>query len=135
MKKFFLILFLIFSSFCGFTQTVYRCSMAELYTLDPNTKDWTLDTKLSNLKIDITIEDEFISFHAKSPTMYRVYNNTKEPLTTKSLQGFRYDGRDLKTDDEVKIDIFKSKTTNIAVISIINFRKSINFRYFLEVEE
>jgi hypothetical protein len=135
MKKLIFTLLLTVISFFGFTQTVYRCSMAELYLWNSSSKDWSLDTKLSDLKIDITIEEEFISFHAKSPTMYRVYNNTKEPLETKTLQGFRYDARDLKTDDEVKIDIFKSKTTDIAVISIINLKKGFNFRYFLEVSE
>lgn len=135
MKKFILTLLLSVITFFGFTQTVYRCSMAELYLWNSSSKDWSLDTKLSDLKIDVTIEEEFISFHAKSPTMYRVYNNTKEPLETKLLQGYRYQARDLKTDDDVKIDILKSKSTSVAVISIINIKKGFNFRYFLEVSE
>jgi hypothetical protein len=67
--------------------------------------------------------------------MYKVYNNSKEPMTTKSLDGYRYNARDLRTDDEVKIDVFKSKNSNVGVISIINMKKGFNFRYFLELSE
>jgi hypothetical protein len=109
--------------------------MAELYLWNTSTEEWKLDTKLSDLKIDVTVEDEFISFHAKTPTMYKVYINNKEPMTTKSLDGYRYIGRDLRTDDEVKIDVFKSKNSNIGVISIVNMKKGFNFRYFLELSE
>jgi hypothetical protein len=135
MKKIIFTLILSFISLFSFSQTVYRCYMAELYLWNTSTEEWKLDTKLSDLKIDVTVEDEFISFHAKTPTMYKVYNNSKEPMTTKSLEGLRYNGRDLRTDDEVKIDVFKSKNSNIGVISIVNMKKGFNFRYFLELSE
>jgi hypothetical protein len=135
MKKIIFTLILSFISLFSFSQTVYRCHMAELYLWNTSTEEWKLDTKLSDLKIDVTVEDEFISFHAKTPTMYKVYINNKEPMTTKSLDGYRYIGRDLRTDDEVKIDVFKSKNSNIGVISIVNMKKGFNFRYFLELSE
>ena len=135
MKKIIFSLILSLISLLSFSQTVYRCSMAELYIWNTSTEEWKLDTKLSDLKIDVTVEDEFISFHAKTPTMYKVYINTKEPMTTKSLDGYRYIGRDLRTDDEVKVDVFKSKTSSIGVISIVNTKKGYNFRYFLELSE
>ena len=134
MKKVILILFLGFISLVSNSQTVYRVNTAELYLLNNSTEEWVLDTKLSDLKVDITVEDEFLSIHAKSPSMYRIFTAAKEPLSTKSLRGYRYSGIDLKTNNNVKIDILRAIDSNVGIISIVNLEKKINFRYFIEIE-
>ena len=120
-------------TYVGNAQKVYRAVTAELYRIGTN-QEWVLDTKLSDLKIDITVEDEFISIHAKSPTMYRIFVNSKESLSTKTLRGYRYDGVDLKLNENIKVDILKSIESNLGIISIINSNKGFNFRYFIETE-
>ena len=132
MKNLFLTLIFSLITLFSKSQTVCRAFTAELYTLSSDRQEWLLDTKISDLKVDITLEDEFISIHAKSPTMYRIFNGSKETVDTKSLQGLRYKGVDLKTNESVTIDVLVGKDSNIGVISIVNHTKNINFRYFVE---
>lgn len=133
MKKIIFTLLISLFTYVGNAQKVYRAVTAELYRIGTN-QEWVLDTKLSDLKIDITVEDEFISIHAKSPTMYRIFVNSKESLSTKTLRGYRYDGVDLKLNENIKVDILKSIESNLGIISIINSNKGFNFRYFIETE-
>jgi hypothetical protein len=132
MKNLILTLVILLGSFVAKSQTVYRAVMAELYVLNSN-KEWTLDTKLSDLKINVTVEEEFITISAKSPTMYRVFINSKEQISSKTLKGYRYSGVDLKSSDNVTIDVMRSTESDIGIISIVNLDKKFNFRYFLEV--
>jgi hypothetical protein len=134
MKKLILTIAIVLSTLISFGQSVYRVSTAELYLYNSVSEEWILDTKLSDLKIDITVEEEFLSIHAKSPSMYRIYTSTKEIVTTKSLKGHRYSAIDLKTNNDVKIDILKHLDSNVGIISIVDPNRKFNFRYFITIE-
>lgn len=131
MKKLILFLLLIYTSSIVFSQTYYKATITEMYTINRNTNEWTLYQKNSDVNITVVVEEEFISFQAKTPTMYKIYLNSKEPFNTKSLKGFRYSGRDLKRDNNVTVDVLASAESQIGLISIIDLNDGYNFRFFL----
>lgn len=131
MKKFILTLFLFVSSFALSAQTSYKATLTEMYTWDKNSEQWELYQKNSDVNITVVVEEGFISVQAKKPSMYKVYDNTKEPIDTKSLKGYRYTSKDLRDDELVKIDVLVHKETQGAIISVINYSKGYNLRYFL----
>lgn len=83
------------------------------------------------MNITVVIEEKFISFQAKTPSMYRIYENSKEVVKTKSLEGYRYFAKDLKEEKTVKIDILASEEQKAVLVSIINVDKGYNLRFFL----
>jgi hypothetical protein len=105
--------------------------MTEMYTYNRNTEEWELYQKNSDTKITVVIEEEFITFQAKTPSMYKIYESGKEPMNTKSLKGYRYQARDLRQDKAVKIDVMISEESKLVIVSIINFTDGYNFRFFL----
>jgi hypothetical protein len=131
MKNLLLTLFLGLISLVGNTQSYYKATITELYTYNKSTEEWDLYQKNSDVNITVVVEDEFVSFQAKTPSMYKIYTNTKEALNTKSLSGWRYLGKDLKSDKMVKIDILISNDSPVALISIVNVSDGFNFRFFL----
>lgn len=131
MKNLILSAILIFSSLFGFTQTYYKASITEMYTWNRVEKEWELYQKNSDVNITVVIEDQFISFQAKTPSMYKIYLNSKEELKTKTLSGFRYSAKNLKEDNIVKIDVLVSNESPIAVVSIIDMDEGYNLRFFL----
>jgi hypothetical protein len=135
MKKFILLFFLSvgFISLKG-QETYYKALITELYTYNEKTKNWDLHTKNSNSDIRIVLEDEFITFQAKSPSMYKIYTTTKKTLETKSMKGLTYDAKDLKHDEMVTLDILREKDGDVAMISIVNQTRGINVRFFLIVD-
>jgi hypothetical protein len=131
MKKLFFTLSFILFSLILTAQTYYKATLTEMYTLDNVTKEWNLYQKNSDVSITVVVEPGFISFQAKKPTMYKVYENTKEAVNTKSLSGYRYTGKDLREDQMVKIDVLAHKESKTAIVSIINYTDGYNFRFFL----
>jgi hypothetical protein len=131
MKKIILSLLLVISTSLLFSQTYYKAKITELYTYNTTTKEWNLYDKNSDVNITVVVEDEFISFQAKTPSFYKIYTETKEPFNTKSYRGYRYSGKDLKTDTMVKVDILGSNEEGVAMVSIVNSVEGYNFRFFL----
>lgn len=131
MKNIFLTLLFSFICLFGFSQTYYKATVTEMYTYDKTNKEWTLYQKNSDVNITVVIEDEFISFQAKTPSMYRIYLSTKEELNTKSLSGYRYSAKDLKGEKMVKIDVLVSNDSPVAMVSIIDIDEGYNLRFFL----
>ncbi|MFN9897529.1 MAG: hypothetical protein ACK55Z_01775, partial [bacterium] len=91
-----------------------------MYTYDNVNKSWELYQKNSDVNITVVVESQFISFQAKKPSMFKVYENSKEEMNTKSLSGYRYTAKDLREDQMVKIDVLTHQESRTAVISIIN---------------
>lgn len=83
------------------------------------------------MNITVVIEEKFISFQAKTPSMYKIYENSKEVVKTKSLDGYRYIAKDLKEEKMVKIDILASEEQKAVLVSIINVDEGYNLRFFL----
>jgi len=131
MKKLSVFLVLIFLSLSSFAQTFYKATITEMYTLDRTKEEWKLYQKNSDVNITIVIEDEFISIQAKTPTMYKIYLNSKEPMNTKSLKGYRYLAKDLKEEKMVKIDVVVSEEAEMAIVSVINQDVGYNLRFYL----
>lgn len=135
MKKFLISLFLIFLSFVGSSQSFYKVTNTELYLWNEETEEWKLYQKLSDLNINLCVEEEFVTIFAKSPSMYKIYNGTKTDMSTKTLIGNRYVALDLKKGIEVKIDIMRLReNSNGAMLSIVNTKEGFNQRFFLVVE-
>jgi hypothetical protein len=131
MKKIILTLILVVSTLVLSAQTYYKATMTEMYTYDNANKTWELYQKNSDVKITVVVEPQFISFQANRPSMYKVYENTKEEMNTKSLSGYRYTAKDLREDHLVKIDVLVHKESKTAIISVVNVSEGYNLRYFL----
>lgn len=131
MKKITLLLTFILGTLVINAQTYFKATLTELYFYDNYTKEWSLHTKNSDVNITIVVEEEFITIQAKTPSMYKVYTSGKEPFNTTNLQGFRYNAKDLRRDEMIKIDILKQKNGDVGLISIVNSEQGFNQRYFL----
>jgi len=132
MKKLLFTLTLCLGFIFGNSQEVYYKSvLTELYVFSEINQEWELTTRKTDVNIRIIVEDEFITFQAKSPSMYKIYTTTKKTLETKSMKGFRYDAKDLKNDDMVNLDVLREVDGEIGMISIVNQKKGINLRFFI----
>lgn len=131
MKSLILSLVLVLSSLFLNAQVQYKATLTELYVYNETTEDWDLYKKNPDVNIMIISEEEFITIQAKSPNMYKIYTDTKKPLTTKNFSGNSYVAKDLKNDSLVKIDILQHLTSEYIVISIFNKTEGLNLRYFL----
>jgi hypothetical protein len=131
MKKFFLTCVLVFGFLLSPSQDYYKAYTTEMYTFNNISKEWELYQKNSDTEITIVIENEFLSIQGKSPSMYKIYSESKEDISNKNLVGIRYKARDLKRDLQVTIDIVKISTNNTAMISVINHNDGYNFRFFV----
>lgn len=131
MKKLIPFLSLILISFVSSAQSYYKATITEMYTYNRSTEEWELYQKNSDMNITVVIEEKFISFQAKTPSMYRIYENSKEVVKTKSLEGYRYFAKDLKEEKTVKIDILASEEQKAVLVSIINVDEGYNLRFFL----
>lgn len=132
MKKLLFTLTLCLGFIFGNAQEVYyKAVLTELYVFSETTQEWELTTRKSDVNIRIVVEDEFITFQAKSPSMYKIYTTTKKTLETKSMKGFRYDAKDLKNDDMVNLDVLREVDGEIGMISVVNQKKGINLRFFI----
>lgn len=132
MKKLIILLCSLFSVFASNAQeSTYKAIATELYSWNKLDKSWDLHTKNSNTTIIVVVEKEFITFQAKSPSMYKVYVDTKKPLDTKSMTGYRYDAKDLKNDTFVKVDVLKEIGGSLLLVSIINDLEGFNLRFFM----
>lgn len=136
MKKVIFLIGLLFCSLLSNAQeSTYKAVATELYTWNKIQNSWDLHTKNSNTTIVVVVEKEFITFQAKSPSMYKIYVNTKKSLDTKSMTGYRYDGKDLKNDIMVKVDVLREIEGSVVLVSIINDLEGINLRFFLVSNE
>lgn len=134
MKKLILSLLLVLSTSLVFSQTYYKAKITELYVYNKATDQWDLSDKNSDVDITVVVEEKFISFQAKTPSFYKIYSETRETFNTKNYRGYRYTGKDLKTDTMVKVDILGSTQEGVAMISIVNSLEGYNFRFFLVKE-
>lgn len=136
MKKFLISLSFIFLSFAGYSQNYFKAYRTEMYTYNEQTEEWDLYQKNSDMNITIVVEEEFLSVHAKSPSMYKIYGGSKEDISTKSLVGYRYKARDLRQEVGVVIDIVRSTENSISMISVINKTEKYNLRFYIKpIEE
>jgi hypothetical protein len=132
MKKLLLLLTLMVSSLLVKSQTTrYRAVTTELYSYNSTKETWDLYKSNENTDILIVVEENFVTIQAQTPSMFRVYSESKEPLKSKSLYGYRYRAKDLRTEDYVKIDIMTMDDGPYVLLSIINMTEGLNYRYFL----
>jgi len=83
MKNILITSFFVLTSFLGIGQNYYKATITEFYTYNESSKEWELYQKNSDVNITVVVEEEFISFQAKTPSFYKIYSNSKEPFNTK----------------------------------------------------
>lgn len=130
MKKVLLTLGLILMTVVGFSQTPYRVKTTEMYTYNSNTSEWELYQKNGDVNIVMTLEEKgVITIQAKTPSMYRFDKESGISISGETFSGYRYDGVDLRENEDCKIDIIK-KTSGTYIVSIIKSGKY-NLRYYI----
>lgn len=134
MKTLFLTLLLSISTLLN-AQSRYKAFTSEMYIYDSDKEEWILYQKNSDVDIDVIVEEQFITFFAKTPTMFKIDLGTKEKLSIGNSEGYRYSALDLRKDATVIIDILVSSDLSKTMISITNKYKKYNLRYFLNTKE
>lgn len=134
MKSLLFSLVFVLISMISNSQTVYRASITEFHTWNSSKSEWQLHSKNSDVKIQVCVEDEFLTIFAQTPTMYKVYKNTKENISFSKYSGYRYTAKDLKTDLLVILDIVGNSTDGVALLSVMNKAEGYNLRYFLIID-
>lgn len=133
MKKILLLLILVVSSTVAFSQIHVTSTITEMYTYNTRTEDWDLYQKNSDVKITIVLEEDFITFLAKKPTMYKIYKSSAQEIKTKSLEGMRYRAIDLRAEVECTIDVLRLDNGGY-LVSVIPKDRSYNLRYWVPEE-
>lgn len=130
MKKIVLILSLLFCGIVSFAQSYYVATKTELYAYNSNNEEWELYQKNSDVNITMVLEDEFLSIHANSPTMYKLYKSSGKNISGKDFEGYRYDALDFKKNELCKVDIIKFSETSY-LISVVK-GTDYNLRYYIK---
>jgi hypothetical protein len=133
MKKIILTLTLFFTFNLTFSQNYYRATFTELYKKNTYTGKWELADQNKNVSIDVISEENTISIHAKSPTLYKIFTGSEESVDTEKFYGKTYNGVELKNDVKCRINILVHKETKYIVISIVY--SDYNVRYFVEPKD
>lgn len=129
MKGIFLVLTFVASSLLASSQNVYRAHKTEMYTKEYS-GDWELYSKNSDTKIQICLEDEFITIWAKSPSLYKIYKSEGEEIKGKTFTGMSYPAKDLKTDKMCIIHVIN--LDGEYVLSVVKSSEKYNLRYYLK---
>lgn len=134
MKKLILIIgFLLFSVFSVTAQSYYVATKTEMYMYNSQTSQWELYQKNSDVSITVVLEDEFVHFQAKTPTVFKLYKSTAVDISGKTFEGFRYDALDLKKNINCTIDILKLNSQEY-MISVISNSREYNLRYYIKTK-
>ena len=132
MKRILFLLTLTLFTSVAFSQRVYRVYKTEMHTKN-SSGDWELYSKNSDTKIEMCIEDNFLTIWAKSPSVYKIYKEDSKDISGKTYKGTSYGGRDLKEDERCVIHIL-SMGDGEYMISIFKLQ-GYNLRYFLRSSE
>jgi hypothetical protein len=134
MKKVILSLMLVlFSVLTINAQSYYKATTTEMYTYNYQTQKWSLYQKNSDVNITVVLEDDFVSFHANKPTMYRMFKNTAKDISGDTFVGYRYDGIDLRENTKCSIDVIKFSETDY-LISVTPLTLEYSLRYYIKLK-
>lgn len=122
---------LVFSILSVYSQSYYSANVTELYTYDVESEKWVLYQKNSDVNIGVVLEEEFLTFQAKTPTMYKIVKSSAKNISSTKFQGYRYEGIDLKKSARCSIDVVKIDENNY-IISIISGNYDYNLRYYIK---
>ncbi len=114
-------------------QSHYKAFQSELYKKDEYTGKWLLADQNKNVSIDIVSEKSTITIQAQSPTMYKLYPGSEEPLSTNSFTGSRFKAVELKNDISCSIDILVHRESTLMVISVVY--SDYNLRFFIDPKD
>jgi hypothetical protein len=132
MKKLILSLILVISSVLSLSaQSYYTSTKTEMYTYDNETEKWVLYQKNSDVNIVVVLEEEFVTFQAKTPTMFKIYKSTGKEISGEKFTGYRYDAVDLRKNTKCSIDVIKFSESSY-MISIISGGYEYNLRYYIK---
>lgn len=141
MKKFIILLsFLLvclISSAQSDESTVYKIFRTEFYIYNQNSQKWVLETKNDNVDIDMVSYKNVINIQAKTPTLFRIDNDTEQNIggVDKEYFGVRYSAIECVnmnkcTIELVRLSNLESKTFIFSVILTDKVLGKINLRYF-----
>lgn len=134
MKKLILFLGFILVSIVSVTaQSYYVATKTEMYMYDSQTSKWELYQKNSDVNITVVLEEEFVHFQAKTPTIFKIYKSSAADISGKTFEGFRYDALDLKKNINCTIDILKLNEQEY-MISVISNSREYNLRYYIKTK-
>ena len=134
MKKLIFTIFALIVGVVSYSQDVYKAYSTEMYTYNKDYKEWNLYEKNSDINIRIVVEEFFLTIQAKSPSMFKINQSSKEDVNTENFFGYRYLAKDLKEDVYVTIDIVRYKHEK-AMISITNMSQGYRLIFYISSVE
>lgn len=118
---------------------VYKINRSEMYIYNSSTKEWDEEFIHDDVSISLVAFKNVINIQAKTPSLYRLNENSKEKVETNSLVGFRYRAIECVDMKDCIVDILVSKNQdNKVFVFSVRFDNEtlgkINFRYLGYVE-
>lgn len=139
MKKLFLSLSILFVGLFTNAQDSksYLVTRSEWYLYNDKSEEWVLQDKNSNVKIDMVVYKNVINIQAKTPTLFRLDEDSKETIKGKKFSGYRYSAIECVEMKKCDVDIVRlEEDESIFLFSVIfteNGNK-FNLRYYANLE-
>lgn len=131
-----MLLIIVFSGLLSYAQEskVYTANRTAWYIYNENTKDWDLQSENTDVNIDIVVFKNVINIQAKTPSLFRLDEDSKRQINTENLAGLRYSAIECVDMQKCTVDIVASKNTDSRVfVLLITYNKDIgkvNLRYY-----
>lgn len=139
MKKIFITLLIIITSFVAFSQTnnatYYTVYQTELYIYNNRTNQWDLETQNKNTDIEMVFYINSINIQAKTPTLYKLKTESKQTFRLDNgLYGVSFDALDCVNDVLCRVDyVYSTSNKSFFLISVTfenNDLGKVNLRYY-----
>lgn len=137
MKKILLVLSLILTATVIYAQEskVYKISRSEMYIYNSLIKEWEQQTVNDDVNINLVTYKNVINIQAKTPSLYRLDEDSKERIETTSLQGYKYKALECVDMKNCMVDVLVSKNeeNRVFVFSAVFDNQvlgKVNLRFF-----
>lgn len=116
------------------SSTVYDVYTTQFYTYNTVSKKWILQTEHQDVSITMVFYGNSINIQAKTPSLFRLKDETKEFISGDGFYGYRFEGLECVKGYACLVDYvyFNEDKTKFA-ISIVyddNTLGKINLRYY-----
>lgn len=136
MKKLIFSLAILLVSFVGYTQDskTYLITTSEWYLYNETDERWELQTQNKSVNIDLVNYKNVINIQAKTPTLYRLDEDSKKEIKGKGWSGLRYDAIECVDMVKCTVDIvfLASEGSDRFLFSAISERDGykVNLRFY-----
>ena len=139
MKKILIAILILISSFSTWAQEskTYLVKTTEWYLYNETTEKWELQDRNTNLNIAMVTYKNVINMQAKTPTLYRLDEDSKEEINGETYKGLRYSAIECVEMRKCTVDfVVLDKSKTIFLFSVIMSLKGekINLRFFANLE-